>query len=131
MPAPFPGRGTLARMAEIHPWLGLAAIVVCALAAVVGGALYRRRGTPGRVAAHLLALAQTVVVAQVAVGLLVLASGRRSPHELHYLYGSLSLAAVLTPWFYAPADSRRRLAWFAGTSAVAAALAIRAFTTGS
>ncbi len=116
-------------MAEIHPWLGLAAIVICVLAAVVGGIRYRR-GEPGRVAAHLLALAQTALVAQVAVGLLVLASGRRSPHELHYVYGSLALSAVLAPWFYAPADGKRRLAWFAGSCAVAAALAVRAFTTG-
>ena len=30
--------------------------------------------------------------------------------------GSLSLAAVLAPWLYAPADRRARLAWFAGAT---------------
>jgi hypothetical protein len=40
-----------------------------------------------------------------------------------------AVLVVLAPWFYAPADPRRRLAWFAGTSLVAAALAVRAWTT--
>jgi hypothetical protein len=36
---------------------------------------------------------------------------------------------VLTPWLYAPAEPRRRLAWFAGATLVAGALAVRAYTT--
>jgi hypothetical protein len=37
---------------------------------------------------------------------------------------------VLSPWFYAPEAGRRRLLWFAGTTLLAGALAVRAFTTG-
>jgi len=35
------------------------------------------------------------------------------------------------PWFYAPESGPRRLLWFAATTGVAGALAIRAFMTGS
>jgi hypothetical protein len=36
---------------------------------------------------------------------------------------------VLSPWFYAPKEPRKRLAWFSGATLVAAALAVRAYTT--
>jgi hypothetical protein len=67
----------------------------------------------------------------VGLGLLLLSDHHRSPHRLHYLYGSLSLAAVLAPWLYAPADRRGRLAWFGGATLVAGALAVRAYMTGT
>ena len=38
---------------------------------------------------------------------------------------------VLAPWFYAPESGPRRLLWFAATTGVAGALAIRAFMTGA
>ncbi|HLX20850.1 MAG TPA: hypothetical protein VKR23_11935, partial [Gaiellaceae bacterium] len=79
---------------------------------------------------HLLALAQTLLVAQVGLGLLLLSSHHRAPHRLHYLYGTLALLAVLAPWMYAPADRRGRLAWFTGATLVAGALAVRAYMTG-
>ena len=60
----------------------------------------------GRLVANLLALAQTLLVAQVALGLLLLSDGRRAAEELHYVYGSLSLGAILAPWMYAPARGR-------------------------
>jgi hypothetical protein len=98
-------------------------------AAAAGWTYYRR--TPARgIVAHVLALAQTVLVAQVGLGLLLLSDHRRAPHRLHYLYGTLALAAVLAPWLYAPREPRRRLAWFAGATLVAGALAVRAYLTG-
>jgi len=100
-------------------------------AAVLAGAAYYRRREPRGIVTHLLALAQTLIVAQVGLGLLLLSEHHRSPHRLHYLYGSLSLAAVLAPWLYAPADRRGRLAWFAGATLVAGALAVRAYMTGT
>jgi len=39
--------------------------------------------------------------------------------------------AALSPWIYAPADRRRRLAWFAGATLLAGALAVRAYMTGT
>jgi hypothetical protein len=99
-------------------------------AAAAGWTYYRRTAARG-IVAHLLALAQTLLVAQVGLGLLLLSNHRRAPQHLHYLYGTLALAAVLAPWLYAPREPRRRLAWFAGATLVAGALAVRAYLTGA
>ena len=104
---------------------------VCAVSAFAALVAYRRRRTAGRLVAQLLALAQTVLIAQVAMGLLLLGDHRRAPDRLHYLYGSLALMAVLAPWLYAPHEPRRRLGWFGGATLVAAALAVRAYMTAS
>jgi hypothetical protein len=100
-------------------------------AAVLAAVSYYRRREPHGVVTHLLALAQTLVIAQVGLGLLLLSDHRRAPDHLHYVYGSLALAAVLSPWFYAPVERRRRLAWFAGATLIAGALAVRAYMTGT
>ena len=117
-------------MLAAHGALAFLVVAVPALAALVGGLVYWRRRGAGRVVANLLALAQTLFVAQVGLGLLLLSDDRRSADDLHYVYGSLSLGALLVPWIYAPATGPKRLAWFAGMSALAAALAVRAFMTG-
>ena len=90
---------------------------------------YYRRREPRGIVTHLLALAQTLLITQVGLGLLLLSDHRRAPHRLHYLYGTLALLAALAPWLYAPADRRKRLAWFAGATLVAGALAVRAYLT--
>jgi hypothetical protein len=99
-------------------------------AAALAGWAYYRRSEPRNLVAHLLALAQTLLVAQVGIGLLLLSDHRRASDRLHYAYGVLALAAVLAPWLYAPREPRRRLAWFAGATLVAGALAVRATLTG-
>ena len=116
-------------MLTAHSWIGVAVIAAAAAAAVWSGITYVRRAEAGAALGHVLALVQTLLVAQVALGLLLVADDRRAPDDLHYVYGTLALLVVLAPWFYAPADARRRLAWFAGTSLVAAALAVRAYMT--
>jgi hypothetical protein len=118
-------------MLAAHHAVAVAAVAVTAVSSLWSWFVYARRRAAGRTLAHLLALAQTVLVAQVALGLLLLSDHRRAAHQLHYLYGTLSLAVVLSPWLYAPAEPRRRLAWFAGATLVAALLAIRAYTTSS
>jgi hypothetical protein len=118
-------------MLTAHETLAFLVVAVPALAALLGGLVYWRRRGAGRIVAHLLALAQTLLVAQVALGLLLLSDDRQAADELHYVYGSLSLGAILVPWMYAPAAGPKRLLWFAGTSLLAAALAVRAFMTGS
>ena len=118
-------------MLTAHETLAFLVVGVPALGALVGGLVYWRRRGAGRLLANLLALAQTLLVAQVALGLLLLSDDRSATDELHYVYGSLSLGAILSPWIYAPAAGPKRLAWFAGTSLLAAALAVRAFMTGS
>ncbi len=118
-------------MLTTHNVLAFLVVGVPALAALVGGLVFWRRRGAGRIVANLLALAQTLLVAQVGLGLLLLSDDRRTGDDLHYVYGSLSLGAILAPWLYAPAEGPKRLAWFAGTSALAAALAVRAFMTGA
>ena len=116
-------------MLTAHQWVAVAVIATAAVAAVWGGVTYLRRAEAGATLGHVLALVQTLLVAQVALGLLLVADDRRTADDLHYVYGTLALLVALAPWFYAPADARRRLAWFAGTSLVAAALGVRAYLT--
>src|SRR4051812_44496245 len=114
-------------MLTAHHWnafLVIAVSVAAGIAALVG----RRRGA-GTSVAQVLAPAQTVLVAQVALGLLLLSDDRRASDRLHYAYGSFALLAVLSPWLYAPEEPRARLLWFAVATLVAAALAVRAFMT--
>ena len=117
-------------MLTTHRLLAFLAVGVPALSALAGGLVYWRRRGAGQLLTNALALAQTLLVAQVALGLLLLSDDREAAEHLHYLYGSLSLGAILAPWMYAPAEGPRRLLWFAGTSLLAAALAVRAFMTG-
>ena len=91
---------------------------------------YYRKTEPRAYLTHLLALAQTLVIAQAAIGLLLLSSHHRAMDKLHYLYGGVALLAVLSPWLYAPSNQRGRLAWFTGATLVAGALAVRAYMTG-
>jgi hypothetical protein len=102
-------------------------IVVCVAASAVAF-LARRRGA-GRSVAQLLALAQTLLVAQVGLGLLLLSDHKRAADHLHYAYGTFALLAVLSPWLYAPSEPRARLAWFSGATLLAAALGVRAYMT--
>jgi hypothetical protein len=114
----------------VHVVLGVVVVVVSVAAAVLGLVAYRRGGASSPLVAHALTLSQTALVAQAAVGLLLLSDGRRAPDRLHYTYGALALGLALSPWFYAPATPQRRLLWFAVATLVAGALAVRAFMTG-
>lgn len=116
-------------MLNAHHVVAFLVLAACAVTAVWGFAAYRRGREAGRSLAHLIALVQTLLVAQVALGLLLLSDHRRAADHLHYAYGTLALCAVLAPWFYAPADPRRRLLWFAGATLVAGALGVRAYLT--
>ncbi len=116
-------------MGEVHAWNGVVVIAANVLALVWGASYVVRKRLPGRVYAHVLAGAQALVIAQVAIGLLLLSDDRRTGDDLHYLYGVLALLAVLSPWLYAPPVPARRLVWFSGASLVAAALSVRAYTT--
>ena len=117
-------------MLTAHHTVAFLVLAVTWGAAILAGVAYYRRREPRGLVTHLLALAQTLLVAQVGLGLLLLSDHRRAPQRLHYLYGSLALIAVLAPWLYAPTDRRRRLAWFAGATLLAGALAVRAYMTG-
>ena len=118
-------------MLVAHRVVAVAVLAVTTISALWAWLVYLRRRPASRLLAHLLALAQVVLVAQVGLGLLLLSDHRRAAHKLHYAYGTFALAAVLAPWLYAPEEPRRRLAWFGGATLVAAALAVRAYLTSS
>ncbi len=118
-------------MLTAHHAVAFLVLAATFAAAAAGGLAYSRRREPRGVVTHLLALAQTLLVAQVGLGLLLLSEHRRAPQRLHYLYGTLALLAALSPWLYAPAERRPRLLWFAGATLVAGALAVRAYMTGT
>ena len=118
-------------MVEAHRYFAYAVIAGCLLAGVFGLVTYKRGALLSGAAIHLLALPQTLLVAQAALGLLLLSGNYRAADELHYVYGAVALGVVLSPWFYAPADPRRRLLWFAVSALVAAALGVRGTMTGS
>jgi hypothetical protein len=116
-------------MVTAHRTLAVVVLAVTGIAALAGAVVLWRRRSAGPLLTQVLALAQTVLVAQVGVGLLLLSDERRSEDRLHYVYGTLSLLAVLAPWVYAPAEPRRRLAWFAAATLIAFLLAGRAYLT--
>jgi hypothetical protein len=117
-------------MEELHAVNAVVLIAANVLAVGWGLVYLRRRRPPGRVYAHVLALAQALVIVQVALGLLLLSEGAGVADRLHPLYGGLALLAVLSPWVYAPPVPAKRLAWFVGATVLASALSIRAYTTG-
>jgi hypothetical protein len=98
-------------------------------AAILAGVAYYRRREPRGFVTHLLALAQTLIVAQVGLGLLLLSRHHRAHDHLHYAYGTIALLAVLSPWLYAPTEPRARLLWFGVATLLAAALGVRAWMT--
>src|SRR3982750_1026861 len=115
-------------MLTAHHTIAFLVIASCLAAAVAGFVAYRR-ASAGAAGPPLTAPPQTIVVAQVALGLLLLSGGNRAADRLHYAYGTFALLAVLSPWLYAPVDPRARLLWFAVATLVAAALGVRAFMT--
>jgi hypothetical protein len=102
-------------------------IGVCLVASAAAFVARRRRA--GSFVAQTLALAQTLLVAQVGLGLLLLSDHKRAADHLHYAYGTFALLAVLSPWLYAPSEPRARLTWFAVATLVASALGVRAYMT--
>ncbi len=80
-------------MVSLHAVLGIAVIAVCVGAAAVGLVAYRRGAAVGALVSNGLVLAQTLLIAQAAIGLLLLSDDRRAPERLHYTYGALALGA--------------------------------------
>ena len=103
----------------------------CLAAALAGGIGYLRAGGAGRSRAHLLSLAQTLLVAQAAVGLLLLAD-RASCAGGHALpaHGALALGIVLAPWFYAAGGAASGCSGSRARAPSPGALAARATMTG-
>ena len=115
-------------MPTVHAWNGLLLIGVC-VAAGAWALLARWRPFGGGALQNVIALAQTLVAAQLGIGLLILAGDERAAESIHYTYGVLALVVILAPFLYAPSDPRARLAWFGIACLLAATLAVRAYMT--
>ena len=98
------------------------------------GSLGFRRLSPQRAArprVHAaLALAQTLVIGQAMLGLLLLSERLPSGDKLHFAYGLLPLLAVAYPYALRGDDGRQNILYFSIGSALVAALGVRAYMTG-
>ena len=81
-------------MSDVHLVLAIAVLATNLAAGVWGGVAWLRH-EPSVVFWYLLRTAQAVVVAQVAVGLVLAAQGRRAGGDLHVLYGIAPLVVTL------------------------------------
>ncbi len=115
-------------MLSLHEWNGVLVVAVC-LAAGVVALIAWRRPFGDRVVTNALALAPTLIAAQIGLGLLLIADDRRAPERMHYAYGFFALIALLAPFLYAPGEPRARLLWFGIAALVAGLLAGRAYMT--
>jgi hypothetical protein len=87
-------------LSDLHMWAGIAVLATNAAAALVGGSVWLRGttwlgGHPAVAFWYVLRVAQATVVVQVALGLALLASGRRTGDDLHVLYGLAPLVVSL------------------------------------
>ena len=110
--------------------VGALLVVSNLLVAGWGLVAYRRSAAPGRMFTHALALAQTLVIAEALLGLILVSDGLHPGQDLHFAYGLLPLVAVAYPYALRTEDGRRNLLFFSLGSAVVAALGIRAYMTG-
>jgi hypothetical protein len=117
-------------MPEVHMFVGATLIVSNLAVAIWGFVAYRRNVPPGRAFPHVLALAQTLVIAQAFLGLLLVSDGYRPAQKLHFAYGLLPLLAITYPYALRGEDGRRNLLYFAIGSALVSALGVRAYMTG-
>jgi hypothetical protein len=117
-------------MPEVHMLVGSLLIVSNAAVAVWGFVAYRRNAPPGRFYMHALALAQTAVIAQATLGLLLVSEGHRPGDKLHFAYGLIPLLAIAYPYALRGEDGRKNLSYFSAGSAIVAALGVRAYMTG-
>jgi hypothetical protein len=91
---------------DVHLVVGIAVLATNLLAGVWGGVAWARRD-PSVWFWYLLRVAQVVVVVQVTLGLILLATDHRTEDELHYAYGvSLLVVTVVTEGMRAGAAQR-------------------------
>ncbi|MDX6552803.1 MAG: hypothetical protein QOH74_1291 [Gaiellales bacterium] len=117
-------------MPQLHMFVGSSLIVANLVVAVWGFVAYRRNRPPGALFRQALALAQTVVIAQATLGLLLVSDGHRPADKLHFAYGLIPLLAIAYPYALRGEDGRKNLLLFSIASAIVAALGVRAYMTG-
>src|SRR5215212_2953102 len=104
-------------MATVHMVLGALLIATNVTVAVWGFVAYRRNRAPGVAYTQALALAQTVVIGQATLGLVLVSDGLRPGDSLHFAYGLLPLLAIAYPYALRGEDGRRNILLFSIGSA--------------
>jgi hypothetical protein len=117
-------------MPDVHMVVGICLIVLNAVVAIWGYTAYRRDSPPGGAFTQVLALAQTTVIAQATLGLILVSDGYRPADKLHFAYGLLPLLAIAYPYALRGEDGRRNILYFSIGSGLVAALGVRAYMTG-
>ena len=96
-------------MSGVHAALALAVLAANLLAGGWGAVAWLRR-EPSVAFWYLLRIAQVLVVVQVAVGLLLVGSGRSAPDALHVVYGTAPLVVALVSEAMRVGAAQRELA---------------------
>lgn len=115
-----------------HFYIGASIVLAFLLVAGYGGVgrLFRRRQL-GRPFWGLIYYAETVLVLQVVLGVVLLVTGHRVPQWLHYVYGSIfPLLVVLAGRLYSLRREEYDYVPVAVGALVAFGLTLRAFMTG-
>lgn len=117
-------------MKELHELLA-GFVVVANLAAGVWGLVVARQGSAPRAWGHLVAVGQSSILVQGAVGLALLAAGGRPLDPLHArVYGPFMVVAYVVAYGFRTGDVARDTRTFAICGLVVAALGVRAMQTG-
>jgi hypothetical protein len=121
----------------VHVIAAVALLVLALLVGAWGLARSRRITAPdaqreGRWFAQALQLSHTFVLATGLLGLALLLEGHDVHDPLHVrVYGPFMVVAIVAAYGYRTTDSARNVRVFAVASLVVAALALRAFVTGT
>jgi hypothetical protein len=107
----------LSGVSTVHLVTGYVVLAANGVAGIWGVVAWLRR-EPSAVFWYLLRAAQAIVVAQVALGLLLLAQGLRPPDELHYVYGGGPLLVTLVSEGMRMGAAQRELAGVADLDAL-------------
>ncbi len=120
-------------MATVHKYIGFVIVGGWGLFFLSGGVLFVIKRQPNQWFWRLLAVLQSILIVQLAVGLSLLGLGHRLPSALHFLYGSVFPAIVLViAHVMARGLEEKADAWkvFAVAGFFLFGLTLRALTTG-
>ena len=120
-------------MATVHNYIGFVIVGGWGLFFLSGGVLFVIKRQPNQWFWRLLAVLQSILIVQLAVGLSLLGLGHRLPSALHFLYGSVFPAIVLViAHVMARGLEEKSDAWkvFAVAGFFLFGLTLRALTTG-
>jgi len=122
--------GGSAPLVELHLVLGFALIALLVAILLVGLSAALRRPRPPRLYFPLHTIAAGLLVVEVLIGLVLLATGRRPRDTLHLLYGVAALATMPIARSMISTNPERAKWYHLGASVFLFGLLVRLATTG-